>query len=135
MLLGDALSAAYQQAQLEICIYAPKTISVGDLFQLKIMEGTPARWFFSGVDHIEAGGVIRRFDEDTDFSCVDDSVGLSQLDCQQRILHVIYRKGPLPRGIMYSKRLFEESRGFRHDLEMYRGLGPENTDGHLCRRY
>ena len=32
VLLGDTLSGAYQQAQLNMGIFAPKTVSVGDLF-------------------------------------------------------------------------------------------------------
>lgn len=32
VLLGDVLSSAYQQAQLDMGIFSPKTVSVGDLF-------------------------------------------------------------------------------------------------------
>ena len=39
VLLGDTLSSAYQQAQLEQGIFSPKTISVGDLFLGAIMPG------------------------------------------------------------------------------------------------
>jgi tripartite ATP-independent transporter DctM subunit len=39
VLLGDVLSSAYQQAQLEMGIYAPKTVSVGDLFIGALIPG------------------------------------------------------------------------------------------------
>ena len=39
VLLGDVLSAAYQQAQLNQGIYSPKTVSVGDLFIGAVIPG------------------------------------------------------------------------------------------------
>jgi tripartite ATP-independent transporter DctM subunit len=39
VLLGDVLSNAYQQAQLSQGVYAPKTVSVGDLFAGAIVPG------------------------------------------------------------------------------------------------
>lgn len=39
VLLGDVLSNAYQQAQLNLGIFAPKSISVGDLFAGAILPG------------------------------------------------------------------------------------------------
>ncbi|MEA2093571.1 MAG: TRAP transporter large permease subunit, partial [Pseudomonadota bacterium] len=39
VLLGDVLSSAYQQAQLDLGIYSPKTISVGDLFTGALLPG------------------------------------------------------------------------------------------------
>ncbi|WP_455234603.1 TRAP transporter large permease [Thiogranum longum] len=39
VLLGDVLSAAYQQAQLDQGIYSPKTVSVGDLFAGALLPG------------------------------------------------------------------------------------------------
>lgn len=39
VLLGDVLSAAYQQAQLEMGVFAPETVSVGDLFVGAIIPG------------------------------------------------------------------------------------------------
>ena len=39
ILLGDVLSSAYQQAQLDMGIYAPKTVSVGDLFAGALIPG------------------------------------------------------------------------------------------------
>ncbi len=39
VLLGDVLSSAYQQAQLKLGIFSPKTISVGDLFIAAIVPG------------------------------------------------------------------------------------------------
>jgi tripartite ATP-independent transporter DctM subunit len=39
ILLGDTLSSAYQQAQLSMGIFAPKTVSVGDLFVGAIVPG------------------------------------------------------------------------------------------------
>ncbi len=39
VLLGDVLSAAYQQAQLQQGIFSPKTVSVGDLFVGAIIPG------------------------------------------------------------------------------------------------
>ena len=39
VLLGDVLSSAYQQAQLNQGIYSPETVSVGDLFVGAIIPG------------------------------------------------------------------------------------------------
>ena len=39
ILLGDVLSSAYQQAQLDMGIFAPKTVSVGDLFAGALFPG------------------------------------------------------------------------------------------------
>jgi len=39
VLLGDVLSSAYQQAQLDMGIYSPETISVGDLFIGALVPG------------------------------------------------------------------------------------------------
>lgn len=39
VLLGDVLSSAYQQAQLKLGVFSPKTISVGDLFIAAIIPG------------------------------------------------------------------------------------------------
>ena len=39
VLLGDTLSSAYQQAQLNMGIFTPKTISIGDLFVGAIVPG------------------------------------------------------------------------------------------------
>jgi tripartite ATP-independent transporter DctM subunit len=39
VLLGDVLSTAYQQAQLDMGIYTPETVSVGDLFSGALIPG------------------------------------------------------------------------------------------------
>ena len=39
VLLGDVISTAYQQAQLEMGIFAPETVSVGDLFAGALIPG------------------------------------------------------------------------------------------------
>ena len=39
VLLGDVLSSAYQQAQLNMGIYSPRTVSVGDLFVGALLPG------------------------------------------------------------------------------------------------
>ncbi|MCX4026559.1 TRAP transporter large permease subunit [Endozoicomonas sp. SM1973] len=39
VLLGDVLSSAYQQAQIDMGIFSPKTVSVGDLFVGAIVPG------------------------------------------------------------------------------------------------
>jgi tripartite ATP-independent transporter DctM subunit len=39
VLLGDVLSSAYQQAQLDMGIFSPKTVSVGDLFVGALIPG------------------------------------------------------------------------------------------------
>lgn len=39
VLLGDVMSAAYQQAQLEMGIFSPETVSVGDLFMGALIPG------------------------------------------------------------------------------------------------
>ncbi len=39
VMLGDVMSSAYQQAQVEMGIFSPKTVSVGDLFAGALMPG------------------------------------------------------------------------------------------------
>ena len=39
VMLGDVMSSAYQQAQLEMGIFSPKTVSVGDLFAGALIPG------------------------------------------------------------------------------------------------
>ena len=39
VLLGDVLSSAYQQAQLDMGMYSPETVSVGDLFAGALIPG------------------------------------------------------------------------------------------------
>ncbi|MBF0369651.1 MAG: TRAP transporter large permease subunit [Magnetococcales bacterium] len=39
VLLGDVISSAYQQAQLEMGVYTPRTVSVGDLFVGALIPG------------------------------------------------------------------------------------------------
>ena len=39
VLLGDVMSSAYQQAQLKMGIFSPKTVSVGDLFVGALLPG------------------------------------------------------------------------------------------------
>ncbi|HHJ38821.1 MAG: C4-dicarboxylate ABC transporter [Methylothermaceae bacteria B42] len=39
VLLGDVISSAYQQAQLDMGIFAPKTVAVGDLFAGALLPG------------------------------------------------------------------------------------------------
>jgi len=39
VMLGDVMTTAYQQAQLEMGIYSPKTVSVGDLFAGALIPG------------------------------------------------------------------------------------------------
>lgn len=46
ILLGDVLSAAYQQAQLNMGIFAPETLSVGDLFVGALIPGLLLVFFY-----------------------------------------------------------------------------------------
>lgn len=46
VLLGDTLSSAYQQAQLKMGIFAPKTISIGDLFLGALIPGIILVFFY-----------------------------------------------------------------------------------------
>ena len=39
VLLGDVMSSAYQQAQLQQGVFAPETVSVGDLFAGALLPG------------------------------------------------------------------------------------------------
>ena len=39
VMLGDVMTSAYQQAQLEMGIFSPKTVSVGDLFAGALIPG------------------------------------------------------------------------------------------------
>ena len=48
VLLGDTLSNAYQQAQLSMGIFSPKTVSIGDLFLGAIVPGLILVFLYSG---------------------------------------------------------------------------------------
>lgn len=48
VLLGDTLSSAYQQAQLNMGIFTPKTISIGDLFVGALIPGLLLVIFYCG---------------------------------------------------------------------------------------
>lgn len=48
VLLGDTLSNAYQQAQLNMGIFSPKTVSIGDLFLGAIVPGLILVFLYSG---------------------------------------------------------------------------------------
>ncbi len=58
ILLGEVLSAAYQQAQLNMGIFAPETLSVGDLFVGAIIPGLLLVFFY--ILYIIAMGFYRR---------------------------------------------------------------------------
>lgn len=58
ILLGDVLSAAYQQAQLDMGIFAPETLSVGDLFVGALIPGLLLVLFY--MLYIVAVGLLRR---------------------------------------------------------------------------
>ena len=47
VLLGDVLSNAYQQAQIDMGIFSPKTVSVGDLFAGAIIPGLILVFFYA----------------------------------------------------------------------------------------
>ena len=46
VLLGDVISSAYQQAQLDMGIFAPETVSVGDLFAGALLPGLGLVFFY-----------------------------------------------------------------------------------------
>lgn len=48
VLLGDTLSSAYQQAQLDMGVFSPKTLSVGDLFIGALIPGLLLVGFYIG---------------------------------------------------------------------------------------
>ncbi len=58
ILLGDVLSAAYQQAQLDMGIFAPETLSVGDLFVGALIPGLLLVLCY--MIYIVAVGLLRR---------------------------------------------------------------------------
>jgi tripartite ATP-independent transporter DctM subunit len=58
ILLGDVLSAAYQQAQLDMGIFAPETLSVGDLFVGALIPGLLLVLCY--ILYIIAVGILRR---------------------------------------------------------------------------
>ncbi len=58
ILLGDVLSAAYQQAQLDMGIFAPETLSVGDLFVGALIPGLLLVLFY--ILYIISIGLARR---------------------------------------------------------------------------
>jgi tripartite ATP-independent transporter DctM subunit len=49
VLLGDVLSSAYQQAQLEMGVWSPETVSVGDLFVGALVPGLMLVAFTSSI--------------------------------------------------------------------------------------
>ncbi len=58
MLLGDVMSNAYQQAQLSQGIFAPRTVSVGDLFAGAVIPGLLLVLFY--IFYIAGVGLIAR---------------------------------------------------------------------------
>lgn len=44
---------------------------------------------------------------------------LSTLDIPDRVRYLLYRQGPIPRDMLYSRALFDEAGGYRHDIAIY----------------
>jgi tripartite ATP-independent transporter DctM subunit len=61
VLLGDTLSSAYQQAQLNMGIFNPKTVSIGDLFVGAIVPGLILVIFYIGYVIVAARPQLESF--------------------------------------------------------------------------
>ncbi len=69
VLLGDVLSSAYQQAQLDMGIFSPETVSVGDLFVGALIPGlllvTLYILYIAGVAYFSKDSMPAASDDDT----------------------------------------------------------------------
>jgi tripartite ATP-independent transporter DctM subunit len=74
VMLGDVMTSAYQQAQLEMGIFSPKTVSVGDLFAGALIPGLLLVLLY--VVYIIAVAVFRPSSMPAHVRGADDAVGI-----------------------------------------------------------
>jgi tripartite ATP-independent transporter DctM subunit len=81
VLLGDVMSNAYQQAQLEMGIFSPETVSVGDLFVGALIPG-----LLLVVCYISYIAAVARFKKDAMPAAVNDDTRF-----ENQLLHDVIR--------------------------------------------
>jgi len=81
VLLGDVMSNAYQQAQLDMGIFSPETVSVGDLFVGALIPG-----LLLVVCYISYIAAVALFKKDTMPAAVNDDTSF-----ENRLLHDVIR--------------------------------------------
>ena len=74
VMLGDVMTSAYQQAQLEMGVFSPKTVSVGDLFAGALIPGLLLVLLY--VAYIIAVAVFRPSSMPAHVRGADDAVGI-----------------------------------------------------------
>ena len=77
VMLGDVMTSAYQQAQLEMGIFSPKTVSVGDLFAGALIPGLMLVLLY--VIYIVAVAIFRPGAMPAHQRAADDQVGLGRV--------------------------------------------------------
>lgn len=78
--------------------------------ELASLDGSLDEVAFSDVDHLDAAGqVVLRLDHKA----------FAALDRARKLRYLLFREGPIPRDMMFSKRLFEQVNGYRDDLALY----------------
>jgi tripartite ATP-independent transporter DctM subunit len=77
VMLGDVMTSAYQQAQLEMGIFSPKTVSVGDLFAGALIPGLMLVLLY--VVYIAAVAIFRPDSMPAHQRGPDDRVGVAQV--------------------------------------------------------
>lgn len=78
--------------------------------ELVLINGTTDKIAFSDFERIDADGKQGKKLIHTQFA------HLSKID---QIRYLLFRQGPIPRDIMFSKKLYAETGGFRNDLKLY----------------
>jgi tripartite ATP-independent transporter DctM subunit len=85
VLLGDVLSSAYQQAQLDMGIYSPDTVSVGDLFTGALLPGLLLVGMYLGYLALTAAFRPQLMPPMTG----DDAAATTGMELAQRVIHVL----------------------------------------------
>lgn len=98
VLLGDILSSAYQQAQLNVGIFTPKTVSIGDLFVGAIIPGLVLVALY-----IVYLLLVARFKPTAAPRCKEDDAGLSAAQLLKNLLPpvvlIVLVLGSILRGV------------------------------------
>jgi len=87
-------------------LYHPEKIEM----ELKVLDVHSDCVAYSNVVLIDAVGNSLKYLDFREFSR-DNKI--------QQLQRLLYRQLPIPRDMLYSKALFEESGGYRHDLKLY----------------
>ena len=85
VLLGDVLSSAYQQAQLDMGIYSPDTVSVGDLFTGALLPGLLLVGMYLGYLALTAAFRPQMMPAMTG----DDAAAATGMELVQRVIRVL----------------------------------------------